>query len=274
MIFILAFGGGSVIDFAKLYKYFSQSPAPLLAIPTTAGTGSEATQFAVVYADGVKQSIDDVSILPTYSIIDSQFLLGSPQYLKACSSIDAFCQAIESFCTKQSRDYAIQSIILSRDHLVNFVNSDQRKAHDMMSHAAHLAGKAINISRTTAPHALSYTFTSLYDVPHGHAVALSLAQVFEANLRIDEETCQDIRGVQFVKEQMLHILSILNIDDFSAYWNDLMKSIRLSMDYSRFRTELIVGGVNKERLKNNPKNLVNDLQYFWQDKKSIADSKA
>ena len=109
-----------------------------------------------------------------------------------------------------------------------------------MSHAAHLAGKAINISRTTAPHALSYTFTSLYDVPHGHAVALSLAQVFEANLRIDEETCQDIRGVQFVKEQMLHILSILNIDDFSAYWNDLMKSIRLSMDYVVLEPNLLL----------------------------------
>ena len=109
----IAIGGGSVIDFAKLCKYFSKSDQTLVAIPTTAGTGSESTLFATYYENGKKASVDDSSILPNYVILDYKLLIGSPKYLKACSAIDAYCQAIESYWSLNS------NLLLSKSAVEN-----------------------------------------------------------------------------------------------------------------------------------------------------------
>ena len=94
---IIAIGGGSVIDMAKLIRYYSQSKASLLAIPTTAGTGAESTQFAVCYIDGVKHSISDASIRPDRVLLYPPFTLSNNLYLTACTGFDALAQAIEAF---------------------------------------------------------------------------------------------------------------------------------------------------------------------------------
>ncbi len=267
---IIAFGGGSPIDFAKLYKHFSGCALPLVAIPTTAGTGSEATQFAVYYEGGEKQSLDQPTVLPEYAIVDYRLLLHAPQYLKACTAIDAYCQAIESYwavqSTEESRAYAKQAILLAKDCIVDFITTQSEDAAKDMAIASNLAGKAINISRTTAAHALSYKFTSIYGLPHGHAVALSLADLFEANRSCDETTCFDTRGVDHVKSCMQDILSFLAVSDFRAYWADLLQNIGLSADFAELGIsdkDVLINGVNKDRLKNNPVNLDRDLPHFW-----------
>ena len=215
---ITAVGGGSVIDFAKGFRYYLKTDKKLVAIPTTSGTGSEATQFSVIYVDGVKTSLDDKSILPDYSIVDSEFVENNPKYLKACTAMDAFCHAIESFwsvkSTPLSREYAKQAMLLCRDNLAEYVNGKDKDFAENMMRAANLAGKAINISRTTAAHALSYTITSKYGLPHGHAVALSMADLFSSNLKINELTCIDERGTDFVIKRLNEILEILEIKDF------------------------------------------------------------
>ena len=184
---IVAVGGGSVMDFAKAFRYYLKSDKKLIAIPTTAGTGAESTQFAVIYIDGIKHSLDETSTLPDYAIVDSQFVENNPKYLKACTAMDAYCHAIESYwavkSTKESRKYARQAIELCRDNIVQYVNSDDKIASDNMMLASHIAGKAINISRTTVAHALSYKMTSEYGIPHGHAVALSIAKLIEQNAK-------------------------------------------------------------------------------------------
>ena len=183
---IIAFGGGSVIDFAKAFRFYDERDIPLIAMPTTAGTGSQATQFAVVYINNQKTSLDSPKILPNITIADSQWVENAPIYTKASCAMDAYCQAIESFwakaATTESRKYAIAAIELCRDNLIKAVNTNDAEANEKMVLAAHLAGKAINISRTTAAHALSYKITSKYGIPHGHAVALNIAGLFEQNI--------------------------------------------------------------------------------------------
>lgn len=244
---IIAFGGGSVIDFAKAYRYYSNQDIPLIAIPTTAGTGSQATQFAVVYVDGQKTSIDNPVILPNHSIVDSQFFENAPLYLKACSAIDAFCQAIESYWAKkatlESKKYALKSICLCRDYIVEAVKTNNPIANEQMAKAAHYSGKAINISRTTAAHALSYKITSKYGIPHGHAVALSMIGLFNLNVNTSEnfKPLYDALGI--------------SENSFDNYFYSLTKQIGLELNLKKIGIddiEDIIDSVNIERLNNNP----------------------
>jgi alcohol dehydrogenase class IV len=271
---IIAFGGGSIIDFAKAYRFYSDKNKLFIAIPTTAGTGSESTQFAVVYVDGKKTSLDDVSIMPNYAIIDSQFIENSPSYLKACAAIDAYCQAIESFWSvlsnEESREYAKQAIILIHNNIEKAVLSDEKSALEKMAQGAHLAGKAINISRTTAAHALSYEITIKYKIPHGHAVALSMADLFTVNGLVDGKSCQDKRGIDYVKNTMAALQSLLNLEhnNFASYWHNLMDKIGLEWRFSELGIsdkENLIACVNHQRLANNPKNILSDLPNFWNE---------
>ena len=222
---IIAIGGGSVIDFAKVYKYKTKLNVPLIAIPTTCGTGSEATQFAVYYKEGKKQSLDSPEVLPNVAIVDSQFVENNPTYLKACTALDAYCQAIESYfackSTEKSRQYAMEAIKLCRDNLVKYVNSNEKTYSLNMSKASNLSGKAINISRTTAAHAMSYSITTKYGIPHGHAVALNIAKVMEYNKNVDEKSINDKRGVAFVRERMDEIYSTIGILNANDYFQNL-----------------------------------------------------
>lgn len=249
---IVAFGGGSVIDFAKAYKFYQNLTIPLMAIPTTAGTGSEATQFAVVYVNGKKTSLDDSSILPNYSIIDSQFIEQTIPSVKAPPAMDAYCQAIESFwakkATDESRKYAIESIKLCQEVIVNAVTSSDIDSNNKMMLAAHLAGKAINISRTTAAHALSYKITSKYGIPHGHAVALCLPNLFLKNI-----DCLTI-------DQQRVLLAAIGIsrNQVRDYFHNLMQTICLEDSFEKLSIDdiyEIARSVNPERLGNNPREL-------------------
>lgn len=243
---IIAFGGGSVIDFAKAYKFYAKSYLPLIAIPTTAGTGSECTQFAVVYKNGVKTSLDESSILPNICIVDPQFLDVCPQYTKACCAMDTYCQAIESYwarkATTQSKKYAIQAISICSKYLVNAVNSNDDKALDKMMEASHLAGKAINISRTTASHALSYGISQMFDIPHGHAVALTIANLFEFNLKAIDNLDLLLSTIGIKKSEV------------KIYFKNLMNVINLDckvIPHHQDVLENLVKTVNIDRLNNN-----------------------
>ena len=135
----------------------------------------------MVYVKGKKTSLDDNGLLPEITILDSPFVETTPRYLKACSAIDTYCQAIESYfakkATEESRDYALQALSLCKNYMEDAVCSNEK-----MPMASHLSGKAINISRTTVAHALSYDITERYGIPHGHAVFLSIMGLLKKNL--------------------------------------------------------------------------------------------
>lgn len=240
---IIAIGGGSVIDFAKGYRYYYNKRTKLIAIPTTSGTGSETTQFSVIYVNGIKKSLDKKSILPEYAIIDSQFVENNPTYLKACTAMDAYCHAIESFWAKKatalSKDYARQAIILCRDNIVDYVNSNNADYAKNMMSASNFAGKAINISRTTASHAISYKITTDYNIPHGHAVSLTIAKLFDFNTKNDN----------------FNELKELISDNPQEYFKTLFDNIGLEYNFNKLGIsdiQTIAENVNIERLSNNP----------------------
>lgn len=246
---IVAFGGGSALDFAKAWRHYEGCTAPLIAIPTTAGTGSEATQFSVICIDGAKASIDDPKLLPEEAIVDSQFVENAPQYLKACCAMDAYCQAIESYWAKRatpaSRELALQAVELCREHLVAAVTTAEPHANEQLALAAHLSGRAINTSRTTAAHALSYRITSRYDIPHGHAVALCMPGLFLANLPA-------IEGLP----TLLQAMGANDGNEAAASLRSMMCTIGLEPGLAKLGiTDLddIAASVHPQRLGNNPR---------------------
>ena len=281
---VLAFGGGTAIDVAKLICCFASqddSPlnlvthqdlitnagiCPLIAIPTTSGTGSEATQFAVAYVDGVKHSVEHQSILPDVSIVDPSLTWSMPPHLTAVTGLDAFCQAIESLwsvnSTDESTGYALESLELSFRNLYSAVHSPTPDVRRAMSRAANLSGKAISISKTTAPHACSYAITMGHGVPHGHAAALTLAPFLRFNSQVSDRDVVDRRGTAHVHERLNQIVRSLgckSVDEAQTTITSLMDSIGCETRLSDVgvstpsQIQQILDSVNTARLANNPR---------------------
>lgn len=178
---IIAVGGGSPIDVAKCIKHYSESEAPLIAIPTTSGTGSESTHFAVVYENGKKLSVAAPNLLPEVVILEPATLRNVPEYTRKATMLDALCHAIESHwakkATAESREIAERAIKLILDNKDAYLANSAEGNRGMME-AANLAGQAINITTTTAAHAMCYKITSKYGFQHGHAAAICLPEVW------------------------------------------------------------------------------------------------
>jgi len=245
---IMAFGGGSSIDFAKAYRYSTNRKVPLIAIPTTAGTGSEATSIAVLYENNIKLSLDDPSLLPNYVVLDAIFSKDANRYTKGCCAADAFSQSLESYwankATSISKRYAINSLKLCSKYMSKAVNSNNIKANQMMLIASYYAGKAINISRTTASHALSYYVTKKYNLPHGHAVALTIPKLYKLNSKF------------FDSNKINKILNIKGNMDIALF--NIFKDIGINISTKELKIsniEDICKSVNQDRLKNNPVHL-------------------
>lgn len=169
----IAVGGGTVIDTTKLLRGLEGVLPPFLAIPTTAGTGAEATRFAVYYDHGKKMSADDVRYLPTDALLIPEFVNTQSPYQQAATNFDAYAQAVESLwakgATDESKAYATQALELM--------------AAGNWPEASYWAGRAIDISRTTAAHAFSYYLTAHYGIPHGHAVYMVFEYICRNNGR-------------------------------------------------------------------------------------------
>jgi len=280
---VIALGGGTAIDLGKLIGALSRqrdsardivtgqasitrSGPPLLAIPTTAGTGSEATHFAVAYVDGEKYSVAHSTLLPNFAIVDPRLTYSLPARVTAATGLDAFCQAIESIwaveATDESIGYAADAACYALQHLVRVTNEPTPEARLGMCHAAHLAGKAINISKTTASHALSYPLTSRHNIPHGIAVAMTLSSMLACNARVTADDCVDPRGAKDVLRRISMICELLNaatIDEACQTIDKLIadvgcpNSLAQAGIQSEEQLRQIVSSVNAQRMSNNPR---------------------
>jgi alcohol dehydrogenase class IV len=268
---LVAIGGGSVLDMGKLIRFLysykgsitdnqfakQRELLPFVALPTTAGTGSEATHFAVVYQNKVKYSVAHEAMLPNVSIINPVFTYNNPKYLAACTGFDALAQAIEAYwsvnATEESDRYAIKAIKLLWKDLPVAVNQKIQESMDRVSAGSYWAGRAINIAKTTAPHAVSYAFTTYYDIPHGNAVALTFPFFMKFNTSLDEQNYRG--GIPFKKyqENIHKLFSLMEIDGTKLIetMQNYIKSIGLLVSIN-FNRELIVKNINVERMSNNP----------------------
>ena len=279
---ILAVGGGAVIDYAKIanivdvrpdledlivnYSYpFKKKYTRLAVIPTTAGSGAEVTSNAVIYVNKIKHSFESELLIPDFFFLIPQFLISAPNKIKASAGFDAIAQALESLVSKksnnQSVDYATRSLQISINSYISFLNDPNFKNATEMSIASNLAGKAINISKTTAPHATSYPFTSLFDISHGHAVGLFFEKFFKFNFNnLDKsETAFDL------KKRFDLIFDLFNVKDINglcseiklikqkAKLEDNLDTLNINIKQS---SEKIIKGINLLRLGNNPVKII------------------
>ena len=274
----LAIGGGAVIDYAKIanvvdirpdlaelivnYTYpFKKKYTKLAVIPTTAGSGAEVTSNAVIYVDGIKHSFESELLIPDHFFLIPEFLISAPNKIKASSGFDAIAQALESLVSRKSNDksveYASKSLRVSVNSFISFINDPNMKNATEMSIASNLAGKAISISKTTAPHAASYPFTSLFNISHGHAVSLFFEKFFKFNYEnIDKsETSFDLKK-RF--DLIFNLFDVQEINGFNSKISLIKKSANLEDDLTKFNIDIIkssedvLKGINLLRLGNNP----------------------
>ena len=201
---LVALGGGSAMDAAKVISIRVAYPnkdlskfkgllkihrklVPLFAIPTTAGTGSEATVAAVIINDANRDKfqIDDTKLIPTGAVFDPSLLSALPPRVIAATGMDALTHAVESFIGQSNfpstkRD-ALEAIALINEHLVPFYENpaDEKEAR-LMQRAAFLAGAAFTRSYVGYVHALAHSLGGTYNLPHGYANAVLLPHVLKA----------------------------------------------------------------------------------------------
>ena len=275
---IIAIGGGAVIDYAKIAKVLEignnlafdiknstykikNKNIKLLAVPTTAGTGAEVTPNAVIYINKIKYSVESEKLRPDYFFLIPDLVIDAPNKIKSSAGFDAIAQAIESLISKKSNnksvDFAAKSLKISFKYYLEFIRSPNKENTSAMCLAAHLSGKAISISRTTAPHAVSYPFTSHFNISHGHAVSLTLNKFLKFNYEnINLADCN------FNLKQRYNILFELtgsqNINHLEQFLFDIQKKARLEGNFNKLGINIkksyskIITGINMQRLLNNP----------------------
>lgn len=272
--FIVAIGGGSAIDVAKSVKAFAfmdgngcylnqkieENGLRMLAAPTTAGTGSEATHFGVIYHHGGKKSVSHEGLLPNYVILDAGVLEFLPPYQRKATMLDALCHGIESLwsvnSTDESREFAsdaVRNIISYKDSYMH----NEKEGNLNMLRAANYAGKAINITQTTAAHAMSYKMALMYGIPHGHSAALCLPKVWKY-MDSNMDKCIDSRGAEYLRSVFGYICSLLGqleTSDAIEYLDDMIfNELRLDKPVMQSNDDMgeLIRSVNAGRLKNSP----------------------
>ena len=202
--FIMAVGGGSVQDTAKLasilmtdeygIKELLDEPGrakkciKTLMIPTTAGTGSEATPNAIVAVPEkeLKVGIVNASMVPDYVILDAVMVRNLPRKIAAATGVDAMAHAIECFTSNKANPFSDTFALEAFDIIMNNIETacddpNALEAKNQMQIAAFYAGVAITCSGTTAVHALSYPLGGKYHIAHGVSNAILLVPVMKFN---------------------------------------------------------------------------------------------
>ena len=206
---IVAIGGGSVIDLAKAVSVFAINPnhtlltihqesiidrLPLIAIPTTAGSGSEATKVMVITDDetGIKHNPSHPSFVPDAAILDSYWTKKLPPAISAYTGLDALTHAMEAYVSTKatiSTDYyalqAIKKIITALPDV--YINTNDPKAYDDMLSGSLYAGIAFSNSSTNLAHATGRALGAKYKIPHGLSVALLHPFVIEFGIESAED---------------------------------------------------------------------------------------
>lgn len=281
---IIGVGGGSAMDMAKLLAgYHGVATAAtvhdairvgdrierrrpwLVLAPTTAGSGAETTHFAVVYIGHDKHSIAGAALRPDRIVLDPALLASGSAYQRATSGLDALAQAIESLwatgATEDSRRDARAAMALVLEHLEPSVTDPSPASARGMSLGSHLAGRAIDVSRTTAAHALSYGITKRHGLSHGHAVGVTLGPFLALHVDAPPQRLQPtVRpdGHAAVMDEILVALGVTSGAQADRRLRELMRRIGLdpslaaagATDEDELR--VLARTVNTERLGNDP----------------------
>lgn len=190
---VIALGGGSPIDAAKAIVYFAAKQidlrdCPFIAVPTTSGTGSEVSKFAVITdrARGIKYPLIDDTLLPDYAVLDAELTCSVPPKVTADTGLDVLTHAIEAFvCTEANAftDALAEKSVKLVDHylLLAYKEPDNREARQGMHNASCLAGAAFSNAGLGLCHSMAHAMGAQFHIPHGRANAILLPVVMSFN---------------------------------------------------------------------------------------------
>ena len=201
---VLAIGGGSVMDLAKValaflntnekeihklitYKGYSHSKKPSIFIPTTHGTASEVTMWGTIWdMENKKYSISNYSLYPDIAIIDGQLTLSLPLKTSIITVMDALSHSFEAIWNKNnnptSTKYAIEAISMILSNVLKLKQNPQDlEIRKKLLKASTIAGLAFSNTTTAAAHSISYPLTIHYDIPHGAAASITLLPLLDIN---------------------------------------------------------------------------------------------
>ncbi len=197
---VVAVGGGSSIDAAKSTIYVTRTHTGkhirLIAVPTTSGTGSEVTQFAVVSDKqaGKKVPLIDVSLLPEMAILSCELTASVPPAVTADTGFDVLTHALEAYISTNSNEIsdalAEKSVELFADYIVPaYKNGNDMIAREKMHTASCLAGIAFNEAGLGVNHSIAHALGANFHIPHGRANAMLLPHVLRYNTELDIKFC-------------------------------------------------------------------------------------
>lgn len=255
---VVAIGGGSAIDLAKAISVFAVQKElsfdqilaleklerlPLIAIPTTAGTGSEATKVMVITdaEKGIKRNPGHPSFIPDAAILDPTLTISLPKKYTAYTGLDALAHAIEAYvstkATPMSDHFALEAISLIGEALpIVYENGDELNAREKMLLGSCYAGIAFSNSSTNLAHAAARPLGSRYDIPHGLCVSLLLPFVIEYGIEIIGERYATIAKILRKSETVGAKDLVKMLKDFNEnfqIWDDGWTYIRTQGDFSK-----------------------------------------
>jgi phosphonate metabolism-associated iron-containing alcohol dehydrogenase len=273
---VIGLGGGSAMDFAKatavLLKnhgsgYLSakreivNKGIPVIAIPTTAGTGSEVTQYASIIHEDTKKKISLTHdyFRPNVAIVEPTLTVTMPNFITAITGLDALSQCIEAYWSRNhtpiSDIFALNGIKLISENLVNAYNfPDKIEFRTNMSLASLFSGIAISITKTTIVHSVSYPLTVHFNVPHGLACSLTLPLFIRYNSKV-------------IKCRILNIAKAINtetVEDFARKIEELIVNVKLPRRLSEVGVKfedidlIVKEGFRPDRAGNNPRKVTNE----------------
>lgn len=270
---VVALGGGSSIDAAKAIVYMAgrleekQNPddskkITLIAIPTTSGTGSEVTKFAVVTDSetGVKIPLIDESLMPDMAILDPELVKTAPPFITADTGMDVITHALEAYVSETASDcsdcLAEKAAELAFEYLPKaYRNGYDIKARDKMHRASCLAGMAFNLVNLGLNHGIAHALGAIFHIPHGRANALVLPYVIEFNADVAREAAKHSNDSAKKYQKLARIIGLpastpkVGVSNLIAEINRLLKY----MDRPRCISEC---GVSLEEFESNRKEII------------------
>jgi alcohol dehydrogenase len=255
-IAVLVKNNGKVISFLDKKIKISKQGIKCIAIPTTAGSSSEATPYSVISVPerGIKITLAHKYIYPSVAIIDPDFLRSLPVSQVANPGIDALCHAVESYWNVNhnliSDTFALEAIRLIFRNLPKLYGMRSSALYRRnMARASLFAGLAFSNTRTTACHSISYPLTTIFGIPHGQACAVTLSEMLLYNAKTLGKRMEKLNAAIGVK----------NVGEAVRKVRDLMISIGLKVKLSEFGLSkkdlavVIEKGFTPERMINNPR---------------------
>lgn len=262
--FIIAVGGGSVMDVAKLASILAtdeytvkdlldnpllaKKQVPSLMIPTTAGTGSEATPNSIVAVPEkeLKVGIVNPEMIADFVILDGRLIKNLPMKIAAATGVDALCHAIECFTSTKanpfSNTFALEALDLIMNNIIEAcTNSEAMDAKNKMLLGSFYAGVAITASGTTAVHALSYPLGGKYHIAHGVSNAILLMPV----MRFNEPVIKERLALAYDRVVHQPTENLITVDEKANYMIEKMGEIVKTLEIP---TSLETFNVPKEDL--------------------------